>query len=51
MTQYHYCKGGKGFILYRGREVVRETATMLELLTYMKANGIRDVEYRRPEAI
>ena len=50
MTRYHYCKAGCGFILYDRQQdgrAIWETNTMSEMLAYMKANGVKDVEYRR----
>lgn len=47
-TAYHYCRGGAGFILYRrDGTAVWETATMSEMLKYIRANKIKDIEYRQ----
>lgn len=42
----HYCRGGAGFILYRGRQALWETVTEREMLDYLRANNLQ-AEYRR----
>ena len=41
----YYCKGGEGYILYRGRQAIWETNTFPEMREWMKKNGI-EAEYR-----
>lgn len=45
-----YCKSaaGPGYVLYRNGVELFTAPTMLGLLAYLKANGIRNAEYRRP---
>lgn len=45
----HYCKAGIGYTLYRDNVPIREFSDMVGLLVYLKAIGVRDCVYRRPE--